>query len=143
MNMNKADYPFIGTGWKFPPAFDYDTASVSLVSGTDDIEESLNILLSTTLGERVMRPQYGCNLMDYVFDPLDSGMIGFLKDRVQNSILFFEPRITIESIDVTALDDPELWQGRFSIKLEYSIPKTNSRYNYVYDYYLNEAAQPI
>lgn len=141
--MNKADYPFIGTGWKFPPAFDYDTGSVSLVNGTDDIEESLNILLSTTLGERVMRPQYGCNLIDYVFDPLDSGMIGFLKDRVQNSILFYEPRITIESIEVTAPDDPELWEGRFTIKLEYSIPKTNSRYNYVFDYYLNEAAQPI
>jgi phage baseplate assembly protein W len=141
--MNNPDYPFLGTGWKFPPVFEYDTQSVSLVSGVDDIEESLNILLSTSLGERVMQPQYGCNLNDYIFDPLDSGMIGYLKDRVQNSILFYESRITVENITVTPADSPDLLQGRFTIAVEYSIPNTNSRFNYVYDFYLNEAAQPI
>jgi phage baseplate assembly protein W len=149
--MNNPDYPFLGTGWKFPPEFEYNkdpvtgdfTAGVALVSGVDDIEESLNILLSTSLGERVMQPDYGCNLTDYIFDPLDSGMIGYLKDRVQNSILYYESRITVENINVTPGDSPDLWQGRFTISLEYSVPSTNSRFNYVYDFYLNEAAQPI
>jgi hypothetical protein len=149
--MNKPDYPFLGTGWKFPPSFEYNSdpatgdssAIVALVSGMDDIEESLHILLSTSLGERVMQPQYGCNLRDYLFDPLDNGMIGYLKDRVYNSILFYEPRITLENITVTAADSPDLWQGRFSISVEYSIPNVNSRFNYVYDFYLDEAAQPI
>jgi len=149
--MNKPDYPFLGTGWKFPPAFEYNwdpvtgaaSAVVSLVSGVEDIEDSLHILLSTSLGERVMQPQYGCNLKDYLFDPLDNGMIGYLKDRVYNSILFYESRITIENISVTPADSPDLWQGRFTISLEYSIPNVNSRFNYVYDFYLNEAAQPI
>jgi phage baseplate assembly protein W len=90
-----------------------------------------------------MQPQYGCNLRDYLFDPLDNGMIGYLKDRVYNSILFYEPRITLENITVTAADSPDLWQGRFSISVEYSIPNVNSRFNYVYDFYLDEAAQPI
>ncbi|HEY6901332.1 MAG TPA: GPW/gp25 family protein [Puia sp.] len=141
--MNDATYPFLGTGWAFPPAFDHDAGTVNLVSGVKDIEESLNILLSTTLGERVMQPQYGCNLNEYVFDPLDNAVIGFLKDRVQNSILFYEPRITLENITVTPAGSDELLEGRFTIAVEYSIPNTNSRFNYVYDYYLNEAAQPI
>ncbi len=141
--MSDNSYPFLGTGWAFPPVFEYETASVTLVSGVNDIEESLNILLSTTLGERVMQPQYGCNLAQNVFDPLDSAVIGYLKDRVQNSILFYEPRITVGNITVTAADSPDILEGRFTIAVEYSIPNTNSRFNYVYDYYLNEAAQPI
>jgi len=141
--MSNAEYPFLGTGWAFPPVFEYDTAKVTLVSGIKDIEESLNILLSTSLGERVMQPKYGCNLTQHVFDPLDSAVIGYITDRVQNAILFFESRITIENITVTPADSPEMLEGRFTIAVEFSIPNTNSRFNYVYDYYLNEAAQPI
>jgi phage baseplate assembly protein W len=141
--MNNNEFPFLGTGWAFPPVFEYDTANIALVSGVKDIEESLNILLSTTLGERVMQPRYGCSLIENVFDPLDSAVIGYLKDRVQNSILFYESRITVENITVTPAGSPELLEGRFTIAVEYSIPSANSRFNYVYDYYLNEAAQPI
>jgi len=141
--MSDTQYPFLGTGWAFPPVFEHDTGRVTLVSGVKDIEESLNILLSTTLGERVMQPQYGCNLAAHVFDPLDSAVIGYLKDRVTNAILFYEPRIIIEEITVTPAGSTDILEGRFTIAISYSIPTTNSRFNYVYDYYLNEAAQPI
>jgi phage baseplate assembly protein W len=134
---------FLGTGWSFPPTFDPISGTVVLVSDVTDIEESLNILLSTSLGERVMQPNYGCALQPYLFEPLNATVIGYLKDRVQNAILFYEPRITVISIDVTALDSPELWAGRFRINVTYSIIQTNSRLNYVYDYYLTEALQPI
>jgi uncharacterized protein len=133
---------FLGTGWAFPPAFDYDTGSVEMVSGLDDINESLNILLSTSLGERVMQPDYGCNLNDYMFESLNNSLIGLIKHHVENSILFDEPRIIAENVDVTAADSTDLIEGKFTITVEYTIPETNSRYNYVYDYYLNEAAKP-
>ena len=141
--MNDPSYPFLGTGWAFPPVFEHETGTITLVSGVKDIEESLNILLSTTLGERVMQPQYGCNLTSNVFDPLDNAVIGYIKDRVQNSILFYESRITVDNITVTPAGSTDILEGRFTIAVEYSIPNTNSRFNYVYDYYLNEAAQPI
>jgi len=141
--MDNASNPFIGTGWSFPPSFHYDSGTVELVSGVEDIEESLGILLSTSLGERVMQPKYGCNLANNVFDSLDSGTIGYLKDRVKNSILFYESRIVVESIDVTPPDSMDLFEGKFTIQVSYSIPGTNSRFNYVYDYYINEAAKPV
>jgi phage baseplate assembly protein W len=134
---------FLGTGWAFPPEFDHLTREVKLVSYTKDIEESLNILLSTSLGERVMQPQYGCNLADYLFESLNSTLIGYIKDRVQNAIMFYESRIRIEKIDVTPDDSPELQQGRFTISIVYVVPETNSRFNYVYDYYGNEALSPV
>ncbi len=134
---------FLGTGWAFPPEFDLEARTVEMVSDYKDIEQSLNILLSTSLGERVMQPDYGCNLTDYVFESLNSTLIGIIKHHVENAILYYEPRIVAENVDVTAVDSFDLIEGKFTITVEYSIPQTNSRFNYVYDYYLNEASRPV
>jgi uncharacterized protein len=142
-NMNQEFLSFLGTGWNFPPEFNNMTGTVEMVSNVNDINQSLNILLSTTLGERVMQPKYGCNMTEYIFEPLSSTMIGYLKERVSNSILFYEPRIIAENIDVTGEDSPDLFEGRFTISIEYSIPGVNSRFNFVYDYYLNEALRQV
>ncbi|HEY5919631.1 MAG TPA: GPW/gp25 family protein [Chryseolinea sp.] len=141
--MSQSFNSFLGTGWAFPPAFDNESGTVNMVSNEQDIRESLNILLSTSLGERVMQPKYGCNLTDYLFEPLSSSMIGFIKDRVENAILFYEPRIIAEKIEVTDDGSFDLIEGKFIISVEYSIPGTNSRFNYVYDYYKNEALKPV
>jgi uncharacterized protein len=141
--MNQIFNSFLGTGWAFPPAFDRDSGTVNMVSNEEDIKESLNILLSTALGERVMQPKYGCNLTDYLFEPLSSSVIGFIKDRVENAILFYEPRIIADKIEVTDDGSFDLIEGKFIISIEYTIPGTNSRFNYVYDYYKNEALRPV
>lgn len=141
--MDKLNLPFLGTGWSFPPEFNRDSGSVEMVSEREDIEQSLNILLSTSIGERVMQPLYGCNLEDYIYEPLNSTIIGYIKDRVENSIMIYESRIQIEDIIVTADNSIDLFEGRFTIELEFSIPETNSRFNFVYDYYKNEALRPI
>lgn len=141
--MAKVFNSFLGTGWSFPPAFNRHSGTVEMVTDEEDIKQSLNILLSTSLGERVMQPKYGCNLNDYVFEGLSSSTIGYIKERVANSILYYEPRIIAEKIDVTADDSTDLLEGRFTISVEYSIPGTNSRFNYVYDFYQNEALKSI
>jgi uncharacterized protein len=130
---------FLGTGWSFPPHFNHETGNVDLVSDEEDIRQSLNILLSTSLGERVMQPKYGCNLNDYLFEPLSSSVIGYIKDLVEHAILFYEPRILADKIEVSPQDSLDLIEGRFTISIDYTIPETNSRFNYVYDYYKNEA----
>lgn len=141
--MAKVFNSFLGTGWSFPPSFNRNSGTVEMVTDEEDIKQSLNILLSTSLGERVMQPKYGCNLNDYVFEGLSSSTIGYIKERVANSILYYEPRIIAEKIDVTADDSTDLLEGRFTISVEYSIPGTNSRFNYVYDFYQNEALKSI
>lgn len=133
----------LGTGWAFPPEFNRDDGNVEMVSAEKDINQSLNILLSTTLHERVMQPRYGCNLEGYVFNPLNASVIGFIRDLVTNAILFYEPRIVAERIEVVPLNADQANSGNFVIEIDYSIPGTNSRFNYVYDYYLNEALQPV
>ena len=134
---------FLGTGWAFPPAFDLLSGEVATVSNEEDVAQSLNILLATSLGERVMQPEYGCNLNDYMFESLNSTLIGIIKQKVETAILYYEPRIIAESVDVTSEDSLDLFEGRFTITVVYTIPETNSRYNYVYDYFLNESSDAV
>jgi len=141
--MENSNNAFLGKGWAFPPAFNKSTGTVDIVSDEEDIRQSLYILLSTSLGERVMQPDYGCNLQDYVFESLNSTTIGYIKERVANSILYYEPRIVTEQIEVTSEGSNDNLEGRFLINITYSIPGTNSRFNYVYDFYRNEAVKPI
>ncbi len=141
--MDQVSNSFLGTGWAFPPSFNEETKSVEMVSNIEDINQSLDILLSTSLGERVMQPRYGCNLEDYLFESLSSSLIGYIKDRVSSSILFYEPRIMTESVDVTDDGSFDLIEGKLTITVTYTIPGTNSRFNYVYDYYQNEALRAI
>ena len=134
---------FLGRGWAFPPAFDKESASVEMVADIEDIRQSLQILLSTSLGERVMQPDYGCNLDDYMFESLSNNLIGIIKHHVENAILYYQPRIIAEKVEVTTADSLDLIEGKFTITVEYVIPETNSRFNYVYDYYLQEATGTV
>ena len=126
---------FLGTGWSFPPSFQKKTASANLSSEEKDICESLIILLSTRPGERVMNPAYGCNLDDLLFAPLTLTLKSFVKDLIETAILYFEPRINIESIDIEQNRDLE---GELLIKIEYVVRSTNTRTNLVYPFYRGE-----
>lgn len=128
------NFQFIGTGWSFPPAFDKATGSTAMSTGLKDIFESLHILLSTTISERVMRPDYGCNLKDYVFDPMNVAMEAYIKRLVEDAIIYFEPRITLEKVTVDFRDN----EGILWINIDFRIDATNSRANYVYPYYIKE-----
>lgn len=134
---------FLGTGWAFPPTFDPALATCAVVSDYTDISQSLDILLSTMLGERVMQPQYGCDLQPYVFSPLNPHLVGYLKDRVKKAVLYYETRINVVSLDVSAADSTDAIEGRFRITITYTVVQTNTRYNYVYNYFQNEALEPI
>ena len=114
-----------------------------MVEEVDDINQSLEILLSTSLGERVMQPKYGCNLKDFQFEPMNNSLIGFLKDLIERAILLYEPRVKLEKLDITSADSFELIEGKLTISIDYLVVTSNSRFNYVYDFYLREANRPI
>jgi phage baseplate assembly protein W len=131
------DNAFLGRGWGFPPAFDKASKSVGMLEEEKDIESSLEILLSTRLGERIMQPNYGCNLDDMVFEAMNLTMLTYLKDLVENAILYFEPRIDLEELSI---DTSQQYEGILLIKIDYTVRTTNSRFNYVFPFYKNEGS---
>ncbi|MFZ4699396.1 MAG: GPW/gp25 family protein, partial [Candidatus Methylumidiphilus sp.] len=80
------DDSFLGTGWGFPPTFDRGLGGVAMISDEEDIRSSLEILLSTDIGERVMQPRYGCNMHRLVFEPLDTTLQAYMEDLIRTAI---------------------------------------------------------
>ena len=134
---NPREGQILGRGWAFPPAFDSRTRGALMVSELDDVQESLRILLSTTPGERVMRPSYGCNLRRLVFEPLSESTLTEMRSAIEQAILFFEVRITLEGVE---FDLEETQAGLLRIRLEYTVRTTNSRHNLVFPLYLQEGS---
>ncbi|MDP3914137.1 MAG: GPW/gp25 family protein [Bacteroidota bacterium] len=133
----ETDNAFLGRGWGFPPTFDKASKSVGMLEEEKDIESSLEILLSTRLGERIMQPNYGCNLDDMVFEAMNLTMLTYLKDLVENAILYFEPRIDLDAVRIDTARDLE---GMLLIIVDYTIRTTNSRFNFVFPFYKNEGS---
>lgn len=129
---------FLGTGWSFPPSFNNKSATVDIVSGEEDIRQSLKIILSTRPGERVMHPDFGCNLDIMMFEPLTTTLITTIKDIIKTAILLYEPRIELNSVKISP---DQYLEGTVNIELDYNIRATNSRFNMVYPYYINEGSK--
>ncbi|GAB4396921.1 MAG: GPW/gp25 family protein [Microscillaceae bacterium] len=129
---------FLGTGWKFPPSFDKAQQTIAMVSEDQDIRESLFILLSTRPGERVMRPEYGCDLQAFVFENMNATNLNFLKKIISRSVRYFEPRIDLDDI---TLNLDKLEEGQLLISLHYRVRTTNARSNIVFPFYLHEGTE--
>lgn len=123
---------YLGRGWSFPPTFNRARAGVEMLEDEADIASSLEILLTTALGERTMLPQYGCNLDELVFESLDTRMKTLMADKVETAILYFESRIEVEEV---ALDDSRQLEGVILIEVVYRVKATNSRFNFVFPFY--------
>jgi phage baseplate assembly protein W len=132
---NKA---ILGTGWGFPVQFNRRGKLSYMVSAEEDIEQALRILFSTVPGERVMQPAFGCGLREMVFENISDETITRITDLIERAILFHEPRIDLEQLEVNVVDE---LGGLIEIELTYTIRGTNTRSNMVYPFYFLEGTQ--
>jgi uncharacterized protein len=129
---------FLGRGWSFPPEFSKESRSVKMLEDELDIKSSLQILLSTRLGERVMLPGYGCNLEELLFSPLNLTLKTYVVDLIKTAILYHEPRIDVKKIDIDPTDE---LNGVLLVNIDYIIRSTNSRMNMVFPFYKEEGSE--
>ncbi len=122
---------FLGTGWSFPPGTD-GRGGITLVSGAEDIEQAVWIILSTPTGSRVMRPTFGSRLHELVFAPTNAHTLGLAELYTADALSFWEPRIEI--VDVIASAPPEQ-PNVLLIQVDYKIKSTHDRRSLVYPFY--------
>jgi uncharacterized protein len=127
------DSGFRGRGWAFPVGLDADGAIRMTADGDLAIRDSIWMILSTSPGERVMRPDFGCGIADHVFDVNDVGTASAICRTVKNALAEWEPRIDV--LDVRAAPDPDE-ENRLSVEITYRVRSSNSRLNLVYPFYL-------
>jgi phage baseplate assembly protein W len=133
--MSSADADFLGSGWAFPVGLALDD-EVALVADAEDVRQSIRIILETDPGERVMRPDFGAGLRRLLFEPITTNTLAMVQHRVEDALVTWEPRIDVLDVVVSA---DEAASGRLLIRIDYSIRATNTFYNLVYPFYLQEA----
>lgn len=133
--MENIENIFLGRGWKFPPTFSKAKSQVQMLSNEEVVHNSLVVLLSTMPTERIMRPEYGCDLQDFLFETLEVSTIKRMTDRIEQNIIQFEPRVRVINIQTEDFSTPD---GRIDIHVHYEIKASNSRYNLVFPFYLEE-----
>lgn len=126
---------FLGRGWAFPVGFNKGANNVALAAEEEDIRQSLIILLNTSIGERVMRPDYGANIENLLFETINVTTASIIINRIKRAILFFEPRVKVDEIDMGPITE----EGKIEVTVDYNIIATNNRRNLVFPFYLNEA----
>jgi len=123
---------FIGSGWAFPLRTTA-TGEIALVSGEKEIEEAITLILSTSFGERPMRPEFGCGIHDYVFASADATTAGLISYEVKRSLARWEPRVEVTDV-IISLDKAN--SGVLYIDIRYSIKGTNDPRNLVFPFYM-------
>jgi phage baseplate assembly protein W len=127
---------FLGSGWGFPVRVG-DDGTIASTAGDDAVRQAIWMILSTAPGERVMRPTFGAGLADLVFAPNTPTTHGLVASSVRSALLEEEPRIDV--VDVVVSADPAL-PTRLLIEVGYTVRATNSRFNLVYPFYLQQPA---
>ena len=129
---------FLGRGLKFPLQVDPRTGKFAMVSHEDDIREAIGIILNTMQGERVMRPGFGSNIMEYTFAPSSSSTREGIARQVREQLIYQEPRITDVNVRCREMNERS---GALVVEVDYTVRSTNNRSNHVYPFYLTEGSE--
>ncbi len=129
---------FLGRGLKFPLQVDPRTGKIAMADQEEDIREAIGIILRTGQGERVMRPEFGSNAMDYAFAASSSSTLGSIAQDLRLVLLEQEPRIRDVEIQCDPINQQD---GTVIIHVSYTVRSTNNRYNHVYPFYVTEGSE--
>lgn len=123
---------FLGRGIGFPVGLDA-RGNVALSEFEQNIDESIHLILGTAPGERVMRPDFGCRIHDYVFHPNNAATAALVSFYVREALVKWEPRI--EEVSVSSAPDAGA-ENVLRVDISYRVRRTNTTRNLVYPFYL-------
>lgn len=130
--MSNSDREYLGKGWRFPVAINL-TGGVSSSAYEENVRESIFIILGTAPGERIKRPEFGCEIHELMFAPNNSVTAALARHYVEEALIKWEPRIEVlEVFTHSSPDEP----NRLNVRIHYLILDTNDQRNVVYPFYL-------
>lgn len=132
---NKAEKQFLGSGWAFPVTFSAGNYQLSLTAYEENVNNAINAIMLTRMGERSLEPQFGSALYQYFFRNPDATLQGEIVDAVKTALLHNEPRITVMNVSVEFTD---MLNGLVEVTVAYIYNKTNTRHNYVFPFHVKE-----
>jgi uncharacterized protein len=131
------DAGFLGRGWAFPVRVT-PSGSIGYSAGAESVEQAIQIILGTSPGERVMRPEFGCGIWELVMEANTAQLHGRVQTRVREALVRWEPRIDVLEVRV---ESPPEQRNVLFIRIDYRIRANNSLYNLVYPFFLQEGVE--
>ena len=128
---------FLGRGWKFPIQIDEATGRIKLSEHEEDIAEAIRIIIWTSRGERIMRPDFGSGIERYLFEGTDDMTLRLIESEISDAVRIWEPRV--HNIEVKVERDVRQSE-KLLIHVQYEVRTTNNLFNQVYPFYLHEGA---
>jgi phage baseplate assembly protein W len=125
---------FLGVGWAFPPRVEADGVIAEAIY-EEDIRQAIRIIIFTNRGERLMRPDFGAGLNEFIFANVNTTTMALVEARVREALITWEPRIDVVDVNVTA-DASE--RNKLLVDLTYRVRATNTLHNLVFPFYLEE-----
>lgn len=125
----------LGAGLAFPVRPDVVRGRMRLLSGAEKVRESIELILLTEPGERLMRPRFGCGLRQFLMQPNSVAVRAQLEREVGRALRAFEPRIELKEVAVTPGEDPAM--VRIAIRYEHRLD--GSEDVLVYPFYLERS----
>ncbi len=125
---------FLGKGWKYPVRVD-ENGTIAISEYEEDIKEAIRIILGTAKGERLMRPDFGCGIHEFVFTSMNAVNLSLIETSVRDALTLWEPRIELINVKTDAEKADE---GKLYINIDYRVRVTNTEFNLVYPFYLKE-----
>lgn len=122
---------FIGSGWSYPLEITASGA-FALSGGLRNLEQAMRIILTTSPGERPMRPEFGCRLREHLFRGTTIDNRAAVGVAVRSALAHWEPRVTVENVHVYPDDANE---SLLHVDIEYVVKATNDRHNLVFPFY--------
>ena len=135
---------FLGVGWAFPVSV--SAGRIATAAYDEDIRQAIRIIIGTNPGERVMRPDFGAGLNQFLFEPVNTTTMATLQRQVQAALVDWEPRIDVNTVTVSADWPPDATvpdstdRDVLFIQVAYTVRATNSNQNLVYPFYLAEGS---
>jgi uncharacterized protein len=126
-----AEADILGAGWAFPVGVDA-RGRVALSRREQDVDEAIRMILLTPKGQRVMRPEFGCQIHDLLFAPNDATTAGLATYYVEEALVMWEPRIRV--LEVNAAPDA-LDPARLLIHIRYEVLATYDQRSLVFPFY--------
>lgn len=135
MDNTRNEKEFLGSGWAFPVTFSAGNSQLQLSRYEENINQMIDVIMGTNIGERPFESQMGSGLQQYFFKDMNATLKGEIRGTVKTSLLNNEPRITVKEVTVQFTDTEN---GLVEITIDYVYNQTNTRHNYVYPFYLKE-----
>jgi phage baseplate assembly protein W len=130
---------FLGNGLSFPLRVN-PRGEIALVSGSEDIEQAIRIILSTRPGERVMRPTFGCRANELLFESFSASTFSLLQEYIIDALRMWEPRIEVLNVNVVTETNGV---GALMAEIEYYIKSTHDTRSIVFPFYIADEQEIV